>query len=201
MIRRRIGVFGGAFDPPHNAHVALARAAIAEAGLDLLHVVPTGQAWHKPRTLSAPEHRLAMTRLAFEGMAQVLVDDREIRRDGPSYTIDTLEALQAEQPGAQLALVLGADQFAALRQWHRWQDVAALAMIFVACRARQHWSSSQFDAYPELKNRVFELTLPDMPVSATELRRLAASSGDISSQVSSAVARYISLHALYQQPL
>lgn len=199
--RRRVGVFGGAFDPPHHAHVALAHAAIAEAGLDVLHVVPTGQAWHKPRTLSAPEHRLAMARLAFEGLEQVVVDDREIRRSGPSYTIDTLEALQAEETGAQLVLVLGADQFAAFGQWHRWQDVAALAIIFVAGRARQNWSASQSNACPELTNRVFGLTLPDLPVSATELRRLAGSGGDISSQVPSAVARYISLHALYQQPL
>jgi nicotinate-nucleotide adenylyltransferase len=198
MARRRIGVFGGAFDPPHKAHVALASAALTEAGLDLLYIVPTGQAWHKPRTLSAPEHRLAMTRLAFEGMGRVVVDDREIRREGPSYTIDTLEALQAEHPGAQLVLVIGADQFTAFRHWHRWQDVAALAIIYVAARARQHWTERHFDACIELKSRVFALTLPDMPVSATELRRLAASGGDISDQVSSAVARYISLHALYQ---
>ena len=198
--RRRIGVFGGAFDPPHNAHLALAGAAIAEAGLDVLHVVPTGQAWHKTRSLSAPEHRLAMTRLAFEGMTQVFVDDREIRRGGPSYTIDTLEALQAGQPDAQLMLVIGADQFAAFRQWHRWLDVATLAIILVAARARIDWSENQINAYPELGNRVFKLTLPEMPVSATELRRAAASGGDISSQVPHAVARYISLHSLYQKP-
>ena len=197
---KRIGVFGGSFDPPHNAHVALARAVIAEARLDALHVVPTGQAWHKSRELSPPEHRLAMTRLAFEGIAQVVVDDRELRRDGPSYTIDTLLALQAEQPGVQLILVLGADQFAAFRQWQRWQDVAALAIIYVAARAHPDWPGGTSDAGAEFENRVFALALPNMPVSATGLRRIAASGGDISSQVPHAVARYISLHTLYQSP-
>ena len=72
----RAGMFGGAFDPPHRAHVALARAAIAQLRLDRLFVVPTGDAWHKARTLTAAAHRLAMTRLAFAGIAQVRVDDR-----------------------------------------------------------------------------------------------------------------------------
>ena len=99
---KRIGVFGGAFDPPHNAHLALAKTALVELELDALHVIPTGQAWHKPRSLSAPEQRLDMTRLAFGDMPRVLVDDREIKRAGPSFTINTLQALQAENPGAQL---------------------------------------------------------------------------------------------------
>ena len=81
---QRIGVFGGAFDPPHNAHVALAQAALEQFGLDMLYVIPTGQAWHKARVLSAPEHRLAMTRLAFAGMPRVRVDERELQRAGPS---------------------------------------------------------------------------------------------------------------------
>ena len=200
--RRRIGVFGGAFDPPHNAHVALARAAIAEARLDVLHVVPTGQAWHKARTLSAAADRLEMTRLAFDGVVHIVVDEREMRRSGPTYTIDTLAAIQAEQPRSQLVLVLGADQFAAFRQWHRWQDVAALAIIYVAARAHPDWadatSDAIYDADARLTGRVFRLTLPDMPVSATALRRLAASGADVSSQVPHAVARYISLHKLYQ---
>ena len=102
---QRIGVFGGAFDPPHHAHVALARAAIEQFELGSLHVIPTGQAWHKARALSAAEHRLAMTRLAFQDDAKVVVDERELQRTGPTFTIDTLEALQAENPQARLYLL------------------------------------------------------------------------------------------------
>ena len=124
---RKIGVFGGAFDPPHNAHSALAKSALAELGLGTLYVIPTGQAWHKARTLSLAEHRLAMTRLAFQNVPGVVVDDREIKRPGPTFTIDTLLALQLENPGSQLHLLMGADQFAAFEQWHQWQEIMKIA--------------------------------------------------------------------------
>ncbi|MEP6966196.1 MAG: nicotinate (nicotinamide) nucleotide adenylyltransferase, partial [Polaromonas sp.] len=133
---RRIGVFGGAFDPPHNAHVALARAALEQFALDALYIVPTGQAWHKARTLSDAEDRLAMTRLAFGDIAGVVVDERELQRAGPTFTIDTLQALQAENPAAQLYLFIGADQFSTFRQWHKWQEILELAIICIADRAQ-----------------------------------------------------------------
>ena len=94
---RRIGLFGGAFDPPHKAHVALARAALAQLKLDELRIIPTGQAWHKSRTLSPAADRLAMVKLAFADLAGVLIDERELHRGGASYTIDTVLALRAEQ--------------------------------------------------------------------------------------------------------
>jgi len=198
---RRIGVFGGAFDPPHNAHVALAGAAIAQFGLDTLYVVPTGHAWHKSQALSAPAHRLAMARLAFESIPHVEVDEREVQRPGPTFTIDTLLALQAENPGAQIYLFIGADQFAAFRQWHRWQDILDIAIICIAGRAQSMPSEPQFEAYENRSNRFALLDLPLMPVSATQIRQLAASgvatAGEITRLVPEAVARYISLHQLY----
>ena len=87
---KRIGVFGGAFDPPHLAHMALVKTAVADLQLDELRVIPTGQAWHKPRALSPAHHRLAMAQLAFADLPNVLVDPRETQRVGPSYTVDTL---------------------------------------------------------------------------------------------------------------
>jgi len=199
---RRIGVFGGAFDPPHNAHVALAEAAIAQFGLDTLYVVPTGHAWHKSQALSAPAHRLAMARLAFEAIPHVRVDEREVQRPGPTFTIDTLTALQAENPGAQIHLFIGADQFAAFRQWHRWQDILDIAIICIAGRAQSMPVEPQFEAYESRGSRFTLLDLPLMPVSATQIRQLAASgaatAAEITRLVPEAVARYISLHQLYR---
>lgn len=199
---RRIGVFGGAFDPPHNAHIALAQAALAQFGLDLLYVVPTGQAWHKAQVLSAPAHRLAMTRLAFKDIPQVVVDDREIQRAGPTFTIDTLQALLAENPQAQLYLFIGADQFAAFRQWHRWQDILEIAIICIADRAQSALTPAQFDAYSGDNCRFFKLDLPQMFVSATQIRQLMASdettAAAIAHLVPEPVARYISLNKLYR---
>ena len=200
----RIGVFGGAFDPPHHAHVALARAAIQQFQLDTLHVIPTGQAWHKARALSAAEHRLAMTKLAFQDEAKVVIDESELQRTGPTFTIDTLEALQAQHPQARLYLFMGADQFAAFQQWHRWQDILDIAIICIAARAHSAWATRQFDAYPGRSSRFALLEMPPLPVSATQIRQLiasrAVSPADLAQLVSMPVARYISLHRLYGAP-
>jgi nicotinate-nucleotide adenylyltransferase len=204
---QKIGVFGGAFDPPHRAHIALAEAAVAQLGLDRLYVVPTGHAWHKARALTEASHRLAMSRLAFDGLAAVEVDEREIHRPGPTFTIDTLEALQAENPGAQLYLIIGADQFAAFRQWHRWADILQLAIICIAARADATGASGLFG--PENTAgmppgaRLVSIELPLMPVSATQVRDLAAAGKALEAStaqlVTGPIARYISSNRLYQR--
>ena len=200
--RKRIGVFGGAFDPPHNAHIALAKAALEQFELDALFVIPTGHAWHKARALSAPEHRLAMTRLAFENVPGVVVDKRELQRVGPTFTIDTLQALQDENPQAQLYLFIGADQFFSFRQWHKWQEILELAIICIADRAPSTLTQAQFDTYAAHKQRFFTLQLPLMAVSATQIRQLmvlgAVSACDVAQLVPEAVASYISSHRLYR---
>jgi len=202
---RRIGMFGGAFDPPHCAHQALARAAVAQLNLDTLYVIPTGHAWHKPRTLSAPEHRLAMARLAFDELPHVEVDDREMRRAGPSYTADTLAALQGEHPEAQLYLVMGADQFAAFGQWQRSDEIRDIAIICIAGRsdavADSTGSTEPLVAIADPQSPFLTLNLPLMHVSATRIRQLAAAGGalapELSGLVPETVARYIAAHQLY----
>ncbi len=198
---KRIGVFGGSFDPPHKAHVALALAAVEQLHLAALYIVPTGQAWHKARVLSAPEHRLAMTRLAFAEVPGVVVDDRELRRDGPSFTIDTLEALQSDHPGAQLYLIIGADQFAALKNWHRWEDILDIAIICIANRVHPAEADGGFDPASKARHAVLTLYLPLMAVSATHIRREIGSGqadpDEIARLVSGPVARYIERHRLY----
>jgi len=222
---QRIGVFGGAFDPPHWAHRALAEAALAQLGLDALLILPTGQAWHKSRPLSPAPHRLAMCRLAFEGLPQVRIDERETRRPGPSYTADTLQELAAEHPGAQLYLVLGADQLLAFQSWQRWQEVLRHATLAVANRPLHADGSAADDpvAEPDLSgiDLPFEhLHMPLHPISATAVRARVRGAGVIPDGqgrsngpsefataqpaldllVPAAVARYISDHHLYHQP-
>ena len=202
----RLGVFGGAFDPPHRAHVALVTSAIAQLQLDRVHVLPTGQAWHKPRQLSAAADRLAMTRLAFAPLPQVAVDDREILRAGPSYTIDTLQALQREYPHAQLYLLIGDDQRRSLPSWHQIAEIARIAIICAAGRdmAVRAWnqdsdapesSSSMSDT---LQARIRSLDMPQMPHSATDIRALAATEQALTGLVPPAVERYIHEHHLYR---
>ena len=203
---KRIGVFGGAFDPPHNAHLALAQTAINQLKLDELKIIPTGFAWHKDRPLSAAEHRLKMAQLAFSGLDRINVDAREIKREGHSYTIDTLEALQAEEPDAAFFLLIGGDQLAAFTQWHRWQDILSRATVCVAERPLQASAPADVLALTPALRQSIHLQLPPMTVSATAIRqRIASHTGsphisqpDLAGLVPDAVARYISLHGLYQ---
>ena len=199
----RIGVFGGAFDPPHLAHVALVQAAIEQLQLDEVRVLPTGHAWHKAHGLSDAAHRLAMTRLAFQGVAGVVVDDREIRRSGPTYTVDTLEALGQEWPGSQLFLLIGDDQRRALPAWHRIGDIARMAIICAADRDPDvgAWSDAPAATPPVPASApltIQPLHMPLMPLSATDIRQRTARQQPIEALVPAAVARYIHEHQLYR---
>ncbi len=195
---RRIGVYGGAFDPPHLTHVELARAALEQLGLDELRVFPTGHAWHKARTLSQAEHRIAMAEAAFDGLPRTVIDVRETLRAGPTYTVDTLRELATEAPGAQLFLVMGADQAGALQTWHAWDEVLRLATISLAERAPEAGEPPAPPPALPAGTRMVRLQLPPTDASATRIREMIASGRDISGMVPAAVARYIERHHLYQ---
>lgn len=203
---KRLGVFGGAFDPPHLAHLALVQAAIVQLRLDQVHVLPTGQAWHKPRALTDAVHRLAMVHLAFGPCPQVVVDDLEIQRSGPSYTLDSLHALQALYPQAQLYLLIGDDQLRSLPSWHQIGEIGRIAIICAAGRdkAVHAWNESLGAPEPipptfdTLQARICSLDLPLMPHSATDIRALVATKQALTGLVFPAVERYIHEHHLYR---
>ncbi|MDP2000403.1 MAG: nicotinate (nicotinamide) nucleotide adenylyltransferase [Rhodoferax sp.] len=195
---RRMGVFGGAFDPPHAAHVALAQAAVDQLQLDELRIIPTGQAWHKSRALSAAHHRLAMAQLAFSEVSRAVIDPRETLRAGPTYTVDTLRELKAQWPDAELFLVLGEDQAHALPSWHEWQEIVRLAIICVAERENMSGSKPGFIAPGALESRFRRLYLPAMPISATDIRARISAHMSVVPLVFEPVARYIDRHHLYQ---
>lgn len=198
---RRIGVLGGAFDPPHRAHVALARAAVKQLALDHLWVVPTGSAWHKTRPLSEARHRLAMAKLAFREIPEVQVTDLEIQRSGPSYTVDTLDALQAQASGTDVEwfLLMGADQAHAFHTWRRQEDIVARVRLAVANRA----IGDALEANT-LTHLPWPMTLIDMPidpVSSTLIRNQFSPSALTQADqpiLDEAVAGYIAQHNLYQ---
>jgi nicotinate-nucleotide adenylyltransferase len=190
----RIGVFGGTFDPPHNAHVALARAALDEFQLDALHWIPAGQPWQKARTVTDAVHREAMVRAAIVGEPRFMLDRIEIERQGASYTLDTVNALRASSPDAQLFLIIGADQYAGLHTWRGWQELLGLVTLAVANRP---------GPMPAVNPEVLRTThrvvpLPMLDISATDIRSRVASGQSIDSLVPPAVARYIEINALYR---
>lgn len=193
----RIGMFGGAFDPPHRAHQALAAAAVLQLRLDKLHIVATGQAWHKSRPLSDPDHRLAMAQLAFADIPQALVDAREIERHGPSFSVQTLRELRALYPHGQLFLIIGADQLQGFGQWQQADAILAMAQLVVAQRP----GSADVNLAPHAHRRL-DCVLD--AVSSTQLRRELAQPTQRAAALAAlpaAVARYIAHHQLYRSVL
>lgn len=210
--RQRIGLYGGAFDPPHNAHVALAAAAVQQLALDLLYVIPTGQPWMKQRRLTAAVHRLAMAQLAFAGVPKTVVDDCELRRSTTTYTIDTLRELQARPAHAggetDWFLVMGEDLLRTLPQWWRAEDL--LREVTVAVLARPDAAGGQSgELQPPAGVHAVPLHLPASAISATLIRQGLQQRAALAPQerlawlqplVPQPVAQYIDDHQLYLTP-
>lgn len=208
--RLRIGVLGGTFDPVHVGHLALARSARAALRLAQVRLMPTGQSWQKSGVMASAQQRLAMLRLAVGAEAGLLVDDREVRRGGPSYTIDTLAELRAELgAAAALVLILGSDQLRNLATWRRWESLLEVAHI--ACTQREQVSLADLpgpveslvrahgrDALPDAPaGSVVFFSMPPVPVSATALRAALARGEQPAELVAPAVLHYIETHRLY----
>jgi nicotinate-nucleotide adenylyltransferase len=192
---KRVGILGGAFDPPHLAHVAMAMAAIEQYQLDELRIIPTGDAWHKPRNLSPGAVRLEMARLAFADLQGAVVDDIEIKRQGPSFTFETLRALQSQFPESQFFLFVGEDQGKALGTWREIVEIAQRAIICVAERETPEPTGPDAPTH-DIPTQT--LKLPPLPHSATEVRTRVAHGQPIDALVPKAVALYIDSHHLYQ---
>ncbi|PKO54567.1 MAG: nicotinic acid mononucleotide adenylyltransferase, partial [Betaproteobacteria bacterium HGW-Betaproteobacteria-21] len=130
-----LGLLGGTFDPIHNGHLRLAEEACDALGLERVRLIPAGQPPHRGEPGSTADNRLAMVQLAIGGNSHLELDDGEVRAPQKSYTILTLERLRQELgPDRPLVLILGADAFQGLAQWHRWQELFALTHIAVANR-------------------------------------------------------------------
>jgi len=194
--RDRIGVLGGTFDPPHGGHAAAAEAAVAKLGLSSLHLVVANDPWQK--TADAPitpvDDRLAMTRAMAEGLSiatgQVVVDDREVRRGGPSYMADTLADLSAEYPGAELLLLLGTDAAALLDTWVSPDEVRERATIVVMYRSGESGGPPPGWAFRDL-----EADLPE--VSSSDLRAGYAAGAEVGNLVPPGVDAVIRERGLY----
>jgi nicotinate-nucleotide adenylyltransferase len=186
-----VALFGGSFDPPHIAHLALARHALALA--DEVRWIPAGQPWQKSRAMTAAAHREAMVAAAIDGEPRFLLDRRELLRAGPSYTLDTVRELQAEQPGRRWLLLIGADQYANLHTWRDWPDL--LARVTLAVARRPGVTATPDAAVAAHPHTV--VPLPMMDISATDIRQRLRRGERVDALVPAAVAQYIAQHGLY----
>lgn len=192
---KRIGIFGGTFDPPHRAHVELARTALAALKLDEVRWIPAGAPWQKSRTITGPEHREAMVRLAIEGEPCFVVDRCELARSGPSFTLDTVRDFQAAQPGCEWVLLIGHDQYVGLHTWRDWQELLGRVILAVANRPGVvSPPDPQVQRFPHQA-----VPLPMLDISSTEIRHRVSRGAPITDLVPAAVARYIEDHHLYRK--
>lgn len=187
-----IGVFGGTFDPIHYGHLRTGYELLHRLRLSEIRFLPCGLPPHRATPVAAAEQRLAMVRMATAGQPGFIVDDRELRRDGPSYSVDTLLDLRAEHPSRSLCLIVGMDAFLGLPKWYQWRQVLELAHVVVA--HRPGWRAPDMGPLGELlmdrgtgttedlhdarAGRIFIHAVTQLEISSSALRDLIAAGSD-----------------------
>jgi nicotinate-nucleotide adenylyltransferase len=179
------GILGGTFDPVHNAHLAMARAALEALALERVLFLPTGAPRYRTPAAASGPHRRAMLELAIAGEPRFALDARELAPGHSGYTIDTLQGF-AGRP----VLLLGADQYAKFETWHRWREILERADLAVFARPGS----------PIRDGRARQVPFAPMDVSASAIRARVARGGSIAGLVPPAVAGYIARHRLYGHP-
>ncbi len=189
MTRKKIGIYGGTFDPIHHAHLILAREAREELGLEELIFVPAAVAPHKDSPAASAEMRLSMLRAAIEGETAFAVDECELRRAPPSYTIDTVEEIQQRQADLEIFYLVGEDNVAALASWHRFERLEKMVRFIVLDR-----TGAQI-------NHPYEVIQRKIDISATDIRNRIASGRSIRYLVPPKVEEIIRRNNLYREPV
>jgi nicotinate-nucleotide adenylyltransferase len=196
-----IGIFGGTFDPIHYGHLRTAFELLQALRLSEVRFMPAGSPPHREAPFAPADLRLRMVQAAAEGQHGFIVDDREIRREGPSYSVYTLAALRSEFPDRSLCLIVGMDAFLGLPKWYQWREILELAHVVVA--HRPGWRAPSMGPLGELlvdrgTGRIGDLhearagsiyihAVTQLEISSTELRKLIATGRDPRNQMPDAV--------------
>ncbi len=211
MMTQPIGLLGGTFDPIHNGHLALASYVLQTFALQSVHFIPANQPPHRDAPLASSDDRVAMLKLAIEDYPQYVLNGIELRRAGPSYMIDTLIELKKTLEEVPLCLILGADAFVNLNQWHQWERILDYAHIIVIARSgtdlkKANWLRAWLPRYQvgdkaalqtKSAGRVYVDTQELTAISATALRQKLQQDESVESMLPVAVLDYISNKKLY----
>lgn len=187
-----IGIFGGTFDPIHYGHLRTAFEMLQALRFGEIRFVPSGDPPHRGETYAPAPLRLEMVRAATANEPSFVVDDCELQRNGPSYTVDTLAAMRQEQPDASMGLILGMDAFLGLTSWHRWDEILNYAHIVVAHRPgwrapdigplgeliSEHGTHRIEDLHEHRNQRIHIHAVTQLEISSTEIRDLVSAGRD-----------------------
>lgn len=186
---KKIGIFGGTFDPIHQAHLILARDALEQLGLEAVIFIPAAISPHKLKQKpAAAEIRVEMVRAAIEGEPRFCLDTMELERSAPSYTVDTIEALKSREPDTEFVCLIGEDNVAELPTWRRFSDLAKMVQFAVLDRSGLRTDHP----YPIVRRH--------LDISATDIRNRVASGQSIRYLVPKAVEKIIRERQLYREP-
>jgi len=208
-----IGLFGGTFDPIHYGHLRTAFELWQQLKLTQVRFLPTGNPPHREVPLASAELRLEMVRAAVAGQSAFVVDDREIRREGRSYSVDTLLDLRREFPERSLCLILGMDAFLGMPEWHRWHEIFELAHVVVAHRPGwkapitgplgevmvDRGTGSIRELHANRAGRVLVQAVTQLEIASTDLRQLILSGRDLRYLVPDAVREIVLRTGCYAQ--
>jgi len=181
QVDNSIGILGGTFDPIHYGHLRSAVDVAEQFNLTQIRLIPSARPPHREQPQASPEQRLSMLQLAVEGHELFEVDDRELHRDGASYTVDTLLSLRNEYPNSPLYLLVGTDAFVHIQSWHRWNELLDLAHIVVMQRSGEvitmpeqltQWYQQHLaiDNEPQLAGSIRLIVVTQLEISATDIR-------------------------------
>lgn len=209
-----MGVFGGTFDPIHFGHLRTAYEVLQALQFGEVRFMPCGTPPHRGGTIASPEQRLAMVQAATAGQPGFVVDDRELHRDGPSYSVDTLTALRNEYPRWPIGLIIGMDAFLGLPKWYHWQEILRLAHIVVA--HRPGWKAPDIGPLGELlaergthragdlhkakSGHIYILDVTQLEIASTDIRQIVSAGRDPRFLMPDAVCEYIQASGCYARP-
>jgi nicotinate-nucleotide adenylyltransferase len=209
--QKPIGIFGGTFDPIHKAHLTIAEYALKMLDLEEIRFIPCYQPPHRATPKTSAKDRLAMLKLAVKSYSAFVVDDLELKRKNPSYTVETLRALRESLGQIPFCFILGKDAFALFNEWKDWKLILTLTHLIVVNRPdtelpRAGWMDNLLKQHeihnPKLLHVkaagfIYQLTLPKLAISATKIRQQLINSHLTMNDIPNAVLKYIHQHKLY----
>ena len=193
LIPNRIGLFGGTFDPIHNAHLRVANEALIQCELSKVIFIPNSISPFKTNfDVTDAHHRLAMVQRAVAGNPHFDISDVEILRSGPSFTVETLRHFKSVlNKEAELFFIIGADAVAEIEKWHEFEEVLRLCKVAVVARPGTNWEQVIRELKPATRDRIVPLKMTESDISSTMIRERAKAGLDIGDLVPKEVERYI----------